>query len=49
MGRIKLTRVFCHNLVIIYFVIVEILSFLFSVLFLVTEDGDHLAMPNCKK
>ena len=49
MGLILLTWVFCHNLVKIHSVVVEILSFTCSVLVLVKADGDHLAVPNCKK
>ena len=49
MGLISLTWVFCHNLIKIHLVVIEILSFLYSVLLLVKEDGDHLAVPNCKK
>ena len=48
MGLISLTWVFCYNLVKIHKVVIELLSFLCSVLFLVMADGDHLAMPNCK-
>ena len=29
--------------------VIEILSFSCSVLFLLTADGNHLAVPNCKK
>ena len=43
------TRVFCHNLVKIHLVVIEILSFSCSVLLLVKADGDHLAVPNSKK
>ena len=49
MGLISLTWVFCQNLVKIHLVIIEILSFSCSVLLLVKADGDHLAVPNCKK
>ena len=49
MGLILLTWVFCHNLVKIHSVVVEIVSFSCSVLLLVKADGDHLAVPNCKK
>ena len=49
MGPISLTWVFCHNLVKIHSVVIEILSFSCSVLLSVKEDGDHLAVPNCKK
>ena len=49
MGLISLTCVFCHNLVKIHLVIIEILSFSCSVVFLVMADGNHLAMPDCKK
>ena len=41
--------VFCHNLVKIYLVVIEILSFSCSVLLLIKADGDHLAVPNGKK
>ena len=41
--------VFCHNLVKFYLVLFEKLSFSWSVLLLVKADGDHLAVPNCKK
>ena len=43
MGLISLTWVFCHNLVKIHFVVIEILSFSCSVILLVK------AVPNCKK
>ena len=33
----------------IHLEVIEILSFLCSVLPLVKADGDHLAVPNCKK
>ena len=49
MGLISLTWVFCHNLVKIHLMVTEILSFSYSVLLLVKADGDHLALPNCKK
>ena len=49
MGLISLTWVFCHYLVKIHSVVIEILSFTCSVLLLVKADGDHLAVPNCKK
>ena len=49
MGLLSLTWVFCHNLVKNYLVVIEILSFSCSVLLLVKADGDHLAVPNCKK
>ena len=49
MGLISLTWVFCHNLVNIHLVVIEILSFLCSALFSLKEDGDHLAVTNCKK
>ena len=49
MGLILLTWVFCHHLVKIHFVVIEILSFSCSVLLLVKADGDHLAVPNCQK
>ena len=49
MGLILLTWVFCHNLVKIDLVLIEILSFSCSVQLLVKADGDHLAEPNCKK
>ena len=48
MGLISLTWVFCHNLVKIHSVVIEIHSFSCSVLLLVKADGDHLAVPNCK-
>ena len=49
MGLISLIWVFCHNLIKIHFMVIEILSFSCFVLFLVMPDGDHLAVPNCKK
>ena len=49
MGLISLIWVFCHNLVKIHLVTIEILSFSRTVLFFVTADLDHLAIPNCKK
>ena len=49
MGLISLTWVFCHNLVKIHLVVIEIMSFSCSVLLLVKADGNHLALPNCKK
>ena len=49
MGLISVTEVFCHNLVKIHLVVFEILSFSCSVLLLVKANGDHLAVPNCKK
>ena len=49
MGLISLTWVFCHKLVKIHLVVIDILSFSCSVLLLVKADGDHLAVPNCKK
>ena len=49
MGLISLTWVFCHNLVKIHLGVIEILSFLCSMLLLVKADGDHLAVPSCKK
>ena len=49
MGLISLTWVICNNLVNIYLVTIKILSFSCSVLLLVKADGDHLAVPNCKK
>ena len=33
----------------IHLVVIEILSFSCSVLLLVNADGDHFAVPNCKK
>ena len=39
---------FCHNLVKIHLVGIDILTFLCSVLLLVKAYGDHLAVPNCK-
>ena len=47
-GSDLLTWVFCHDLVKIHLVVIEILSFSCSVLFLVMADGNHLAVPNCK-
>ena len=38
-----------YNLVKIHLEVNEILSFSCSVLLLVKADGDHLAVPNCKK
>ena len=49
MDLISLTWIFCHNLVKIHLEVIEILSFSCSVLLLVKADGDHLAVPNCKK
>ena len=49
MGLISLTWVFCHNLVKIHIEVIQILSFTCFVLLLVKADGDHLAVPNCKK
>ena len=49
MGLISLTWVFCHNLVKIHLVVIEILSFSCSLLLLVKADGDHLAVSNCIK
>ena len=49
MGLLSLIWVFCHNLVKIHLEVIEILSFACSVLLLVKADGDHLAVPNCKK
>ena len=49
MDLISLTWVFCHNLVKTNLVAIGILSFSWLVIFLVTADGDHLAVPNCKK
>ena len=49
MGLISLTWIFCQNLIKIYLVVNKILSFSCSVLLSVKADGDHLAMPNCKK
>ena len=37
------------NLVKIHLAVIEILSFSCSVLFLVTANGSHLGIPNCKK
>ena len=37
------------NLVKIHLVVIEMLLFSCSVLLLVKADGDHLAVPNCKK
>ena len=47
--NISLTWMFCHNLVKIHLVVIEILSFSCSVLLVVKADGYHLAVPNCKK
>ena len=49
MGLISLTLVFRHNFVKIHSVVIEILSCSCFVLFLVTADGYHLALPNCEK
>ena len=49
MGLISLTWALCHNLVKIHLVVIEILSFACSVVLLVKADGNHLAVPNCKK
>ena len=49
MGLISVTWVFCHTLVKVHLLVIEILSFSCSVLYLVKADGDHLAVPNCKK
>ena len=49
MGLILLTWVFCHNLVKIHLVVIEILSFSCSVLLLVKADGDHLECQIAKK
>ena len=49
MGLISLTWVFYHNLIKIHLVVIEMLSFSCSVLLLVKADGDHFAVPNCKK
>ena len=49
MGLASLTWVFCHNLVKIHLEVTEILSFSCSELLLVKADGDHIAVPNCKK
>ena len=49
MGLISFTWIFCNNLVKILLVVIEILSFSGSVLLLEKADGDHLAVPNCKK
>ena len=49
MGLISLTWVFCHNLVKINLVVIEILSLSCSVLLLVKADGNHLTVPNHKK
>ena len=49
MRLILLTWVFCHNLIKIHLVIIEMMSFSCSVLLLVKADGDHLAVPSCKK
>ena len=49
MGLISLTWIFCHNLVKTHSEVIEIFSFSCPVLLLVKADGDHLAVPNCKK
>ena len=49
MGLVLLTWVFCDNLVKIHLEVIEILSFSCSVILLINADGDHLALPNCKK
>ena len=49
MGLISLTWIFCQNLIKIDLVVNEILSFSCSVVLSVNADGDHLAVPNCKK
>ena len=49
MSLISLTLVICHNLVKIHLVVIEILSFSCSVLYLLKTDGNHLVVPNCKK
>ena len=49
MGLISLNWVFCHNLVKIHLVVIEILSFSCSVLLLVKADGNLFPVPNCKK
>ena len=49
MGLISLAWVYCHNLVKIHLVVIEILSFSCSVLLLVKADDVHLAVPNCQK
>ena len=49
MGLISLTWVFWLSLVKIHLVVIEILPSSCSVLFLVTADDNHLAVPNCKK
>ena len=49
MALISLTWVFCLNLVKIHLKVIEILPFSCSVLFLVTADGNHLAVPNRKQ
>ena len=49
MGLISLTWVFYHNLVIIHLIVIEVLSFSCSVLFLVKALRPHLVVPNCKK
>ena len=49
MGLISLTWAFCHNLVKILLVVIEILSFSYSVLLLIKAVDDHLAMANWKK
>ena len=42
---VSLTWVFSHNLDKIHLVVIEILLFSCSV----KADGNHLAVPNCKK
>ena len=49
MGLISLTWVFCHNLVKFHLVVIEILSFSYSIILLVKADGNHPAVTNCKK
>ena len=49
MGLISLTWVFCHNLVQIHLVVIEIFSFSCSVLLLEKADGDHLAVQIANK
>ena len=49
MGLILLPWVICYNLVKIHLVVIEVLSLSCSVLLSVKADGNHLAVPNCKK
>ena len=49
MGLISLTWGIFHNLVKINSLVIEILSFTCSVLFIVKADGDHLEVPKIQK